>query len=138
MKSFVVGLGTGVMLCVSVVGYIEFTHQSTGGVSGYIFLLITKLESSKPIQPSNSSPVPPKPSTNADTAKVLRVIDGDTIDVELNGERHRVRYIGMNTPERDEPCFDEATEANNDLVAGKTVQLVKDVSETDRYSRLLR
>jgi micrococcal nuclease len=71
-------------------------------------------------------------------ATLLRVVDGDTIDVELNGERHRVRYIGMNTPERDEPCFDEATEANVDLVAGKEVMLVKDVSETDRYGRLLR
>ena len=71
-------------------------------------------------------------------ATLLRVIDGDTIDVELNGELQRVRYIGMNTPERGEHCFDEATEANIDLVAGKTVKLVKDVSETDRYGRLLR
>ena len=71
-------------------------------------------------------------------ATLLRVIDGDTIDVELNGERQRVRYIGMNTPERGEHCFDEATEANIDLVAGKIVKLVKDVSETDRYGRLLR
>jgi micrococcal nuclease len=71
-------------------------------------------------------------------ATVIRVIDGDTIDVEVNGERQRVRYIGMNTPERDEPCFDEATQANVDLVAGKEVRLEKDVSETDRYGRLLR
>jgi len=71
-------------------------------------------------------------------ATLLRVIDGDTIDVELNGELQRVRYIGMNTPERGEHCFDEATEANIDLVAGKTVKLVKDVSETDMYGRLLR
>ncbi|MDG2091568.1 MAG: hypothetical protein P8J61_10835 [Gammaproteobacteria bacterium] len=39
------------------------------------------------------------------TAQVRRVIDGDTIDVFLNGEVQRVRYIGMNTPERDEPCY---------------------------------
>jgi len=71
-------------------------------------------------------------------ATLLRVIDGDTIDIELNGERQRVRYIGVNTPERDELCFEEATEANIDLVDGKTVKLVKDVSETDRYGRLLR
>jgi micrococcal nuclease len=71
-------------------------------------------------------------------ATLLRVIDGDTIDVEINGERQRVRYIGMNTPERDEPCYDEATDANIDLIAGKTVLLVKDTSETDRYGRLLR
>jgi endonuclease YncB( thermonuclease family) len=72
------------------------------------------------------------------TAQVRRVIDGDTIDVFLNDEVQRVRYIGMNTPERDEPCYDEATEANKDLVAGEIVLLVKDTSETDRFDRLLR
>jgi micrococcal nuclease len=71
-------------------------------------------------------------------ATVLRVIDGDTIDVEVNGERQRVRYIGINTPERNDPCFDEATQANKDLVAGNEVRLERDVSETDRYGRLLR
>ncbi len=88
--------------------------------------------------PANSFSASQKPSSDADTAKVLRVIDGDTIDVALNRERHRVRYIGINTPERDESCFDEATQANVDLVAGKEVRLEKYVSETDRYVRLLR
>jgi micrococcal nuclease len=69
---------------------------------------------------------------------VTRVVDGDTIDIDIGGNAHRVRYIGMNTPERDEPCFDEATQANADLVAGYEVRLEKDVSETDRYGRLLR
>ena len=72
------------------------------------------------------------------TAQVRRVIDGDTIDVFLDNEVQRVRYIGMNTPERDEACYNEATEANRALVEGETVLLVKDVSETDRFDRLLR
>ena len=72
------------------------------------------------------------------TAQVRRVIDGDTIDVYLDGEVQRVRYIGMNTPESDEPCYSEAAEANRALVGGETVLLVKDVSETDRFDRLLR
>jgi endonuclease YncB( thermonuclease family) len=77
------------------------------------------MDSSISILLSNSSAVPPpKTSTNANVAKVLRVIDRDTIDIELNEERHRIRYIGMNTPERDEPCFDEVAQANVDLVAG--------------------
>jgi micrococcal nuclease len=138
MKFFTAGLTTGIVLCFSAVAYIEHAHQSTGGISSYTLPLITKLESSIPIQLSNTAPVSPKPSTNAVTAKVLRVIDGDTIDVELNEERQRVRYIGMNTPERDEPCFNEATQANVDLVAGKEVRLERDVSDTDRYGRLLR
>lgn len=69
---------------------------------------------------------------------VTYVIDGDTIDVNLNGQTQRVRYIGMNTPERDEPCYEEAKAANALFVQGKTVTLVKDVSETDVYGRLLR
>jgi endonuclease YncB( thermonuclease family) len=72
------------------------------------------------------------------TAQVRRVIDGDTIDVFLDNEVQRVRYIGMNTPERDEACYSEATEANRGLVGGETVLLVKDTSETDRFDRLLR
>jgi micrococcal nuclease len=66
------------------------------------------------------------------------VIDGDTIDVEIDGEEFRVRYVGVNTPERDEPCYWEAWQANRRLVEGQIVTLVRDVSETDRYGRLLR
>jgi len=73
-----------------------------------------------------------------ETAVVTQIVDGDTIDVEINGETYRVRYIGMDTPERGEPLFQEAAEANARLVANQTVILVKDVSETDRYGRLLR
>jgi len=75
---------------------------------------------------------------SGDTAQVTRIIDGDTIDVEMNGVRYRVRYIGMNTPEKDQPCYQEATDANAALLSGKTVTLVKDTSETDVYGRLLR
>ena len=69
---------------------------------------------------------------------VTRVIDGDTIDVLLDGKQTRVRYVGINTPERDESCYSEATQANRDLVEGKTVTLVTDTSNTDQYDRLLR
>lgn len=72
---------------------------------------------------------------------VKRVVDGDTIELE-NGDK--VRYIGMNTPESVDPrrqvqCFGkEASEFNKNLVEGKKVWLEKDVSETDKYGRLLR
>ncbi|MFN8379149.1 MAG: thermonuclease family protein [Anaerolineae bacterium] len=87
------------------------------------------------VEPSSSSG---GGSPVGETARVVRVIDGDTIDVELNGEQVRVRYIGINTPESDQPCYAEAREANDDLVYGKTVTLVRDTSETDQYGRLLR
>lgn len=78
------------------------------------------------------------------TATVVEVIDGDTIDVLVGGERERVRYIGIDTPEFDyeagvAKCYAaEAKATNVGLVSGKEVQLVKDVSERDDYGRLLR
>ncbi|MBN1311390.1 MAG: thermonuclease family protein [Anaerolineae bacterium] len=73
-----------------------------------------------------------------DLAVVVGVIDGDTIDVNLGGSTYRVRYIGINTPEVNEPCSAEAAEANVALVNGQTVTLIRDLSETDQYDRLLR
>jgi len=48
-----------------------------------------------------------------ETAYVKRVIDGDTIEVDLNGKAYKVRYIGINSPEYDQPCGDKATQANS-------------------------
>jgi micrococcal nuclease len=76
--------------------------------------------------------------TDMTEARVTKVVDGDTIEVSINGTGHTLRYIGIDTPEWDEPFGEEATAANRDLVGGETVFLEKDVSETDRYDRLLR
>lgn len=73
----------------------------------------------------------------SEIAQVTRVIDGDTIDVLLNGKTERIRYVQINTPERDEPCFAESTQANADLVADKTVVLVHSEKLTDPFGRLL-
>jgi len=71
-------------------------------------------------------------------ALVTRVIDGDTIVIEGG---YRVRYIGIDTPETypvTEAFGAEAWQANRELVEGERVRLEKDVSETDKYGRLLR
>ncbi len=77
-------------------------------------------------------------SSPPDIARVTQVIDGDTISIEGG---HRVRYIGIDTPET-YPVLAaygmEALEANRELVEGKEVRLERDVSERDRYGRLLR
>lgn len=70
--------------------------------------------------------------------KVTKVIDGDTIHVEIDGVDYKVRYIGMDAPETGKAGAVQATLQNEFLVMGKTVTLVKDVSETDKYDRLLR
>jgi len=74
-------------------------------------------------------------SSPPDTAVVTRVVDGDTIIIEGN---YRVRYIGIDTPEMGEVFGLEAWQANRELVEGKVVYLERDVSETDKYGRLLR
>jgi len=76
-------------------------------------------------------------SSNFIYAKVTRVIDGDTIVIDSS---QKIRYIGMNTPEIEtSECYaTEASEINKNLVLGKEVRLEKDVSETDKYGRLLR
>ena len=71
-------------------------------------------------------------------ATVTRVVDGDTIEVSIDGIIYDVRYIGVDTPELGEPWAGEATEANRQLVEGENVRLEKDISETDKYKRLLR
>lgn len=71
-------------------------------------------------------------------ARVLSVTDGDSIVVEVDGEVREVRYIGIDCPEGTEALGPEATRENAELVGGKMVELERDVSETDRYGRLLR
>lgn len=73
-----------------------------------------------------------------DSALVVDVIDGDTADMEINGEVYRVRYIGVDTPERGDFYYQEAADANANLVLNQEVILVLDVSETDQFGRLLR
>lgn len=87
--------------------------------------------------PSNT-PVAAANVNQLTPARVTYVVDGDTIEVSLDGRTYRLRYIGMDTPERDERFYRESTNRNRQLVGGQTVYLEKDVSETDRYGRLLR
>lgn len=95
--------------------------------------------------PSSSVPSPSTLATTArELASVLSVIDGDTIRVSIAGRIATVRYIGVDSPETVdpnrpiEPYGKEASEANRRLIEGRTVLLEKDVSEADRFGRLLR
>ena len=77
------------------------------------------------------------------TATVVRVVDGDTIRVDLGGHMEKVRYIGMDTPEIHHPTRGEepggraAAAVNRRLVECKTVRLELDVRQRDRFGRLL-
>ncbi len=72
-----------------------------------------------------------------DRSKVIKVIDGDTIVLE---NTDTLRLIGIDSPEIfEDACFSkEAYSKNSELLLGKEVRLEKDVSERDKYGRLLR
>ncbi len=84
------------------------------------------------------------PVGNTESALVVRVVDGDTIVVDRGRGEEKVRYIGVDTPETVHPrrqverMGPEASLANAALVAGHTVILEVEVSDVDRYGRLLR
>jgi endonuclease YncB( thermonuclease family) len=92
--------------------------------------------------PTSARPIPSPNSP--DLFFVSRVVDGDTIEALINGQSKKVRYIGINTPETEdpnkpvEPYGKEASDKNRDMVEGKYVKLEKDISDTDKYGRLLR
>lgn len=75
---------------------------------------------------------------SADTVVVSKIVDGDTIDVERSGETVRVRLLNIDTPEKTECLFSEATDHLEGLIApGDRVTLVHDVERQDRYGREL-
>lgn len=126
-----------------------------GGLYSYIFfiilllcggiaLLMTSDESFQiriPTLPLLSPTQIPQPLTPDEIATVAAVIDGDTVTLL---DKRKVRYIGIDTPETRHPikgveCFGkEASTKNKSLVLGKTIRMKKDMSDVDRYGRLLR
>jgi micrococcal nuclease len=76
-------------------------------------------------------------------ARVVRVVDGDTIVASVDGQDEYVRYIGVDTPETVKPdtpveCFGtRASDENHRLVEHRTVRLVFDREVRDDYGRLL-
>lgn len=147
--------------------FVQVTHHHHDGLDGEISRIETGVGASIVSTAASPAPSTPPPSptltevpsetpttpptipsvreaacvptgTPRQVAIVTRIVDGDTIDVEIDGVPFRVRYIGIDTPESGEPFFSQATGRNAALVRGETVTLVKDVSETDIYDRLLR
>lgn len=77
--------------------------------------------------------------TNSQETTLVRVIDGDTIVVSVNGKEERVRLVGIDTPEKGSCGFDEAAEALELLISRTTVELIDaGVSDRDQFDRLLR
>jgi endonuclease YncB( thermonuclease family) len=71
-------------------------------------------------------------------AKVVEVVNAETIVVEIDGIRQAVRYLGLNAPTGDECFAVEATSANSALVAGKTVRIERQATNVDARGNWVR
>ena len=77
--------------------------------------------------------------TNSQETTLVRVIDGDTVVVSVDGKEERVRLVGIDTPEKGTCGFAEATRALELLLSSTKVGLVDaGVSDRDQFDRLLR
>lgn len=142
------GLRKKIAICsvvvIAVGGLIAANSNNTNNVE------ITNLPSSSG-ETRSMPPEAPLGEQVSDTPKVSvysvsRVVDGDTIDVLIDGVVKRIRLIGVNTPETVDPnspqeCFGkEASDYMKNLLSGKSVSLEEDQSQgdKDKYDRLLR
>ncbi|MGH7164214.1 MAG: thermonuclease family protein [Nitrospiraceae bacterium] len=73
-------------------------------------------------------------ATAGEVARVAKVFDGDTV---LLADGRKVRYLGINTPEYQEPFYLKAKRVNEKLVLGKEVRLEFDEERADGHERLL-
>jgi micrococcal nuclease len=108
-------------------------------IAGLLVLAACSPASTAPESDTGPNPTPPPgPHQAAVDVQVLRVVDGDTIEVSIDGAIERVRYIGIDTPEVNARCADEATRLNQELLGDSQVRLVPDAENRDVYGRILR
>lgn len=110
------------------------------GLGGFLVL-----SSTTDIAMPSRTPAPVTTTSTTVLHRVIRVVDGDTLVVDMQGVPEKVRLIGINTPETVDPrkpveCFGkEASDAAKRLLAGQVVRIETDSSqgERDKYGRLL-
>ena len=106
----------------------------------------TEADSAASTQDAGGAPLATVPDQTdlEPNATLDRVVDGDTIIIDLNGERERVRLLGIDTPEsvaenRPDQCFGEESAAYLEslLPEGTPITIIRDVEARDQYDRLL-
>ena len=117
----------------------EIKYIATTEVSGYTEPKrpAKEIQSAKvnPVQANKKEEIRPTKGKTV-SVSVNRVLDGDTIDVMLEGKPARVRYVGIDTPETSQEYGSDATKENQNLV-GRSVELEYDIIKEDRYGRIL-
>jgi micrococcal nuclease len=89
---------------------------------------------------SDDLPAPEVDISQGERCELLYVVDGDTVAARCNGRKESIRLLRINTPERHEPGYREATEALKTLLGAEPIIVVPenpDAPERDRFGRLL-
>jgi hypothetical protein len=76
--------------------------------------------------------------SDVQSATLVSVSEGDVIEVDINGVRESVRYLGVDTPDAGQLGFATATAANQTLVQGQELLLQREQTDRDAQNRLLR
>jgi micrococcal nuclease len=118
--------------------------STRGRIAALAFsLLLAACNRVTPVDRTGSPGAGVPPADALVAATVTRVVDGDTIHVNLDGVDTTIRLIGIDTPERAGPytheeCFGrEASAYTERALDGREIQLEFDVDRTDRYDRTL-
>ena len=128
-----------------IAGSIYFSNSSSNNFSSSSKTEFQNYQNQEIKNPTIKSAANSAPIQNG-LHKVVKVIDGDTIAVEIDGKTETIRLIGINTPETVDPrkpveCFGvEASDKAKEILTGKSVRLEADsvVGERGKYGRLLR
>lgn len=118
----------------------------TLGILAGVSLLLASCTSqgappSTPVWTEEAQGIGAEPAPGGPVGQVVRVVDGDTIDVRVRGRVFTVRLIGVDTPESVHPtvpdeCFGRAASAfATEALSGRLVRLEYDVERLDRYGR---
>ncbi|MFA6184667.1 MAG: thermonuclease family protein [Candidatus Shapirobacteria bacterium] len=111
-------------------------------IIGLIIFLIKCLvdKTKESILIKNKIEITPTEIVEKDLVELIRVVDGDTIIIKINGDKKSIRLIGIDTPETNECFGKESAEKIKELIGNKKIKLEADNSQDDKdkYDRLLR
>ncbi|MEL6826613.1 MAG: thermonuclease family protein [Pseudomonadota bacterium] len=88
-----------------------------------VYFLLTPIDQTRPF------------AQDGPRALVAYIVDGDTLNLE--GVQRRIRIWGIDTPERGETGFQEATNALRDLTKGQHLTVIAMETSSDRYGRTI-
>ena len=136
-SSTIVGMITTFVMFVALALMMSTYSDSAPDATLPATLPVTLESTSETPEPEKPAESVTEPHATTFEGKVIKIIDGDTIDVLTDDkETIRLRFNGIDTPERGQPFGNNATDFVKDMVGGKMVSIIE-TDEPDRYGRLI-